>query len=565
MRNRYFLPLSVVLLVGMCGLSCRKHLENVNLNPNGADPGTTNPNLVLSTVLSSTGKAFADLGFGDILGVMQYCQKDGWGTTFNNYDWDGDNPWSPYYDILRNDAYVLDKARASGNGLVEGIALTMRAMVFGLLTDLYGDVPYTDALKGAEGGKSNTFPAYTTQQTVYAGILSDLDSAQALLSRPASDYTESPGTADLYYQGDPAAWRRLANSLSLRYYMRISEKSPEVARAGIEKIVGDPDTYPLITSASQDATLAFPGDDQDDSWPTNAAYDADSSNYRRVKMCDTFVRALEALSDPRLAVWAEQVQIFLLVDEDLPPGTDVTRDTVVDGEPRKVRYLSPDILSARGLTTADINQDPHYVGLPVALTGPQAYNLSPDLNQGSHNPHVSWLNIRYAGAGGGLLRARLMSAAEVHFIIAEASAVKGWTAADPATEYAAAIKASFDAWGVSAAYQAYMTQPAVQFDGTQKQIITQKWIAAWSDATESWFDYRRTGYPLLAGVQGRTIAPVLPVRLYYPKTEQNLNGDHEQAASGTLEITPYSGFGADGSQDSPWSKMWVLQGTNKPW
>lgn len=565
MKTRSFTILLIIAATGMFGTSCRKHLEKVNLNPNGANPGTTNPTLVLSTVLSESGKAFVNLGFGDVLGVMQYCQKDGWGTTFNNYDWDGDNPWGPYYDILRNNELVLQKAAASDNKLLGGISLVMRAMMFGLLTDLYGDIPYTGALKGAAGGKDNTFPAYTPQQEIYAGILHDLDSAQSLLSGVASDYPENPGASDLYYQGDPAAWRRMANSLALRYYMRLSEKSPEVAQAGIEKIADHPDQYPLIITASQDATMAFPGNGQNDSWPTNATYDADSTNYRRVKMCDTFVKVLEALHDPRLSVWAQPVQVFLHVDDDLPPGSDYIRDTLLEGTPRKVRYISPDILSSRGLTIADINQDPDYVGLPVALTGPQAYNLSPDLNQASHNPHVSWLNMLYAGAGGGLLKARLISAAEVHFILAEAKAVNGWTSVDAANEYAAGIQASFDAWGLSSFYQDYMSQPSIQFDGTQQQIIQQKWIAAWSDATEAWFDFRRTGYPKLHGVQGRTIAPELPIRFYYPKTEQNLNGAHEQAAANNLEVTAYSAFGADGAQNSPWSRMWLLQGTGKPW
>jgi hypothetical protein len=57
----------------------------------------------------------------------------------------------------------------------------------------------------------------------------------------------------------------------------------------------------------------------------------------------------------------------------------------------------------------------------------------------------------------------------------------------------------------------------------------------------------------------------LPLRFYYPKSEQNLNSANEQAAADKLEVTNYSGFGADGNKNSPWSKMWVLQGTGKPW
>lgn len=557
--------LGILLMGSLLTVSCRKHLEKLNKNPNGADPANTNPNLVLSTVLTETGKEFTNLGFGNIMGVMQYTQKDGWGTDYNNYDWGGDNPWANYYAILRNDQFVYEKAVASGDEMLEGISLVMKAMVFGLITDLYGDAPYGEALQGDKGGRPNTFPAYTAQKTIYENILATLDTANTLLSKPQSDYTGNVTNADVYYGGNVAKWRKLANSLALRYYMRLSEKTPDVAKAGIEKIVNDPQNYPLITSAADDAGMNFAGNSNSDSWPTNAAYDADSSNFRRVKMCNTFVSKLLALKDPRIAVWASKVQIFLQVKDNLPAGTDYITDTMVDGEQRKVRYLSPDILSAKALTLNDINQDPNYVGLPVALTAPQVYNLSPDANQASHNPHVSWLNKMYAGAKGPLLRARLMSAAEVHFIIAEAKAIKGWTGADAEQEYYAGIKASFDAWGLSALYNDYITHPGVAYNNTLQQIMEQKWITNWSSATEAWFDFRRTGYPQLKGVEARTVAAVLPVRFYYPKDEQNVNSDNVNVASGNLEVTPYSAFGAAGKNNSPWSKMWVLQGTGKPW
>lgn len=545
--------------------SCTKHLVSLNNNPNGADPGATNPNLVLSTVLTETGKTYIDLGFGDLMGVMQYTQKDGWASAYNNYDWEGDNPWGGYYSILRNIRFVHEKAVAADDELLEGVSLVMRAVMFGLITDLYGDAPYLDALKGDQGSKENTFPAYTGQQSIYLGILADLATADTLLSKPKSEYTGNIDNADVYYQGNPAQWRKLANSLSLRYYMRISEKLPGEAKAGIERIVNNPDKHPIIGSAADDAVMDFAGSTGSDSWPTNVAYNADSSNYRRVKMCNTFVTRLLGLHDPRLNVWASKVQVFLHVDQHLSAGTDYIADTVIDGETRRVRYISPDVLSSKGITINDINQDPDFVGLPVAMTAPQAYNLSPDPAQASHNPHVSWLNPIYTKAVGPLLKARLMSAAEVHFIIAEAKAVKGWTNADAEQEYNAAIKASFDAWGLAGGYAQYMQDPGVKFDHTQKQIIIQKWIANWSVATESWFDFRRTGYPEIHGVENQTIAPEVPVRFYYPKDEQNLNSENEEAAAGNLEITANSAFGAAGKNNSPWSKMWVLQGTGKPW
>ncbi len=553
------------LLIITSNISCTKDLEKLNENPNGADPALANPNLVLSTVLTQTGMAFTNLGFGDVAGVMQYTQKDGWTGGHNTYDWGGNNSWGHYYDILRNNQFVHDKAIETQNELLEGITLVMKSMLFGLLTDLYGDVPYESALNGNKGGKENIFPVYQDQQSIYEDILINLGKANTLLSKSKNDYPTKVDMVDVYYQGNPAKWRKLANSLSLRYYLRISEKLPAVAKAGIEKIVNDPANFPIITAAGDDASMSFPGNGKDDSWPTNVTYDSeDGSTYRRIKMGQPFVQTLLDHNDPRLALWASKVKIFLQLDENLPPGTDKTKDTTVNGEARKVRYISPDIISSRGLTPSQINQNPNYVGLPIALTGPQAYNLSPDLNQASRNPHVSWLSEMYQSAKGPLLKSRLMSAAEVHFIIAEA-AVKGWTTANAGASYNAGIKASLDAWGLGGMYAAYVANPKVIFDQTQKQIITQKWIANWTNATEAWFDFRRTGFPEIHGVAGRTIAPELPVRFYYPKDEQRLNSTNQMAASNKLESTPFSAFGADGNKNSPWSKMWLLQGTGKPW
>lgn len=552
----------VLLAMSVVLVSCKKHLEELNENPNGADPATTNPDLVLSTVLTESAKAFVTLGYGDIAGVMQHTQKDGWGSGHNNYDWGNSNSWTGYYDILRNNKFVYNKSVEKGYEGHQAVALVMKSLIFGLITDLWGDAPYTSALNGDEGGSENTFPSFESQQKIYEGILADLETANTLLSK--TEFSDPPiGNADVYYNGDLKKWRKLANSLALRYYMRLAVKQPSVAQGGIEKIAGDPGKYPVITNASDDATMSFPGNSDADSWPSYAVPQSDSTNYRRIKMCNTLVRELLRLNDPRITKWAEKVQISLLLDPSLSGSVSRIVDTVIDGESRTVRVISNGYLGSKGLTAGDINQDPHYVGLPVALNVPQSYNLSPTAEQAAHNPHVSWVNLAFANAKG--VKARVMSAAEVNFILAEASAAYGWSAGDAEMHYDAAIKASFDAWGLTNDYAAYISQPEVAFDGTQKQIITQKWISSWSVATEAWFDWRRTGFPELHGVEGRTVAKELPLRFYYPLEERNLNSSNVNTAENSLETTMYSNFGGDGAKNSPWSKPWIVKGTGKPW
>ena len=569
MRPNYkrFLPVLALLFfcLGMTS-SCKKHLEELNVNPNGADPSSTNPNLVLSTVLTTAGQQIVTLGFGDPAGVMQQTQKDGWTGTHNEYDWSGSNDWTPFYTILRNNKYVYDRSVTLNYDLQKGVSLVMKSMIFGLIADLYGDAPYSHALDGDQSGDANLFPVFDKQQDIYTGILADLATANTLLSKSKNDYNSTIADVDVYYGGDPAQWRKLANSLSLRFLLRISDKLPEVAKAGIEKIVADPATYPIITSASDDALMGFAGNSAADSWPSNVNYDADSINYRSLKMCSTYVKAMVPLNDPRLGVFANKVQTFLYVDNAFPPNTDMIVDTAVNGEARKVRYLSPDVIAAKGVTMADVDQDPNFVGIPPAIIGGPVYNLGSDPSQASHNPHVSWLNNMYMNASGPLLKARMMTAAEVNFILAEA-AQKGWAAGDAQTNYNNAIKASFASWGLSGFYSAYIAQPSVAYAGTLEQLIIQKWLSSWTVAHEAWFDFRRTGYPaLVSGPIAK--GPVLPVRFYYMLTERNLNTTNTNAAENNLEVTTYSGFGADatnGYKNSAWSKPWLSQGTGKPW
>jgi len=533
----------ILLCAGL--FSCHD-LTEINKNPNGVEPGTANPNLVLSTVLTETGKAFVNLGYQDLAGVMQHTQKDGWSGGHNDYDWGGSQSWTAYYNILRDNKFVYDRSVELGFELQQGISLVIKSMLFGLITDLWGDAPYTDALRGAEGGGQYTFPAFDSQETIYTGIIEDLEKANTLLSKTAAEYTGAVGNADVYYQGNPAKWRKLANSLMLRYYNRISAKKPDVAKAGMEKMYANAAQYPLITAAADDAAMPFAGNSNADSWPANTTYDADGSNYRRLKMCATLVEKLLDLKDPRIGVWANKVQIPIVVDENLPAGTD----KIENGK----RYLSPDKVQV------GVNTHPEYVGLPPGILLGGFYNMNPNGNQAAHNPHVSWLNDMYKNASGPYLKSRLVTAAEVNFILAEA-AQRGWNTGNAETHYNAAVKASFDSWGLGSAVNAYLAGENVKYNGTQKQIIEQKWIASWTAATEAWFDYRRTGYPeLKAGPNGKR--DVLPVRFYYMQDELNLNMVNAGEAVKKLETTPHSG--TDGV-NSAWSKPWVLQGTGKPW
>ncbi len=536
--------ISSVLLLLLCFCAGCDDLTELNENPNGVEPSAAHPNLMMATVLTESAKQVVGLGFGNIAGVMQHTQKDAWFGGHNDYDWNNQS-WGGHYGILRNADHMQTRAMDLDLEFHQGIALLMKAFTFGMITDLWGPAPYSNALKGDQGGNENLLPAFDDQAQIYDGILSNLATASSMLSKPESQYIGIISDVDVIYDGDVGLWQKFANSLQLRYYMRISEKDPSKAKSGFESVA----SQPLILDPSEDATMEYVGTSDSDSWPSNSVTDISGSAYRRIKMCATLVDKLQDLDDPRLAIWAEPIDVPLVVDESAAAGTDVVEDGI--------RRLAPDVVA-----DLDIDTDPSYVGIPPSLSAiPSGYNLNPTPGQTSFNPHVSYLNAIYQEAAHPLLLARMMSAAEVHFLLAEA-AQKGWNVGGSAEEhYNAGIKASLETWGVGDAYDAYIANDGVAFEGTIEQIIEQKWIASWTAAGEAWMDYRRTGLPALkAGPAAKRDA--LPVRFYYMQDELSINAANATQALNSLEETAFSQ--ADG-KNSAWSKSWLLQGTNKPW
>jgi len=154
---------------------------------------------------------------------------------------------------------------------------------------------------------------------------------------------------------------------------------------------------------------------------------------------------------------------------------------------------------------------------------------------------------------------RIMSAAEVNLILAEA-ALYGWAPGSPEQYYAEGIKQSLNAWGVGSSFDNYIE--GAPYSGLES-IIQQKWIASWTAAAESWFDYRRTGLPdLQTGESAKRVK--LPLRFYYGLNDEiSRNTENANAAIEKLEATQYQGN--DQTKNSAWSKMWLLQGTNKPY
>ncbi len=131
-----------------------------------------------------------------------------------------DNNWSQLYATIMN-AKELRKNFGADRPYYDGISEIMIVMNIALATDIYGDVPFTEAAQGAE----NLFPHYDPQQTIYTMMLGMLDDAISKLAAPASDNATAPSTDDIIFGGDVSLWTKTAYTLKARYLNRMSNKA----------------------------------------------------------------------------------------------------------------------------------------------------------------------------------------------------------------------------------------------------------------------------------------------------------------------------------------------------
>jgi hypothetical protein len=163
------------------------------------------------------------------------------------------NNWKGFFnDGLLNFQRIIIQSAPNGkspNANYEGVALVMRTWVFSLLTDMYGAIPYSEALAGTSEKPVYT-PKYDPMEKVYGSMLNDLKLANEKLS-----VTGPTISGDILYGGDILKWKKFANSLRLRLANRQAAKKPTESRAIMAEILGDATKYPVFTSNADNATL----------------------------------------------------------------------------------------------------------------------------------------------------------------------------------------------------------------------------------------------------------------------------------------------------------------------
>ncbi|GEQ85342.1 hypothetical protein ULMS_08500 [Patiriisocius marinistellae] len=203
--------------------SCTKDFEEINTNPNA--PNTVQPSLLLRQVIYDFGEQMSYEGFvaGDLLSQHRTALD------FNLFDRHalkspqlGGNPWPIFYKNLRDNEIILTQSREVETFAVyEGPALILKAYITAGLTDLFGDVPYSEAFNGVDGSVT---PAYDLQENIYQaenGILDNLNKGIAAIET-YNDVIALEG--DILFGGNLEGWITFANSLKIKHLLRISNK-----------------------------------------------------------------------------------------------------------------------------------------------------------------------------------------------------------------------------------------------------------------------------------------------------------------------------------------------------
>ena len=211
------------LLCLILASSCTKDFEEINTNPNA--PNNVQPSLLLRQVIYDFGEQMSYEGFvaGDLLSQHRTALD------FNLFDRHalkspqlGGNPWPIFYTNLRDNQIILNQAQSVNTYAVyEGPALLLKAYMSAGLTDLFGDVPYSEAFNGVNG---TVTPRYDLQENIYLnedGILNNIDKGIAAI-QAYNDVITLDG--DILFNGDLNAWITFGNSLKIKQLLRISSK-----------------------------------------------------------------------------------------------------------------------------------------------------------------------------------------------------------------------------------------------------------------------------------------------------------------------------------------------------
>ncbi|HMK25359.1 MAG TPA: SusD/RagB family nutrient-binding outer membrane lipoprotein, partial [Chitinophagaceae bacterium] len=446
--NKIIYVVLLAALIGSAGTGCRKGQFNINKNINNPTDSTITYFVVLPAALNHTSRNVNNR-WGVIQNWMSYWARSGTyapAVTEETYQITtnfGTGIWDNVYDNNYDYAIIQTKAAVAGASFYEGIARIMKALNYQMLVDVYGNVPYTQALKGS----GNPTPAYDNGLDIYKALLLEIDAGILLIKNAVVNTTNSNrdiATNDIMFHGDKTLWQKFGNTLKLRMLIHCHNVAAINKATEIATIVSNGSGY---LGAGQDATVnpGYTGVDKPNSffnaYITNTDGSANANN--------VYYKANE---------WGIEYYAF-------------------DGDKRQSRFYVAGTGGLHGVA----------YGLPPVGTyaAPILAGIGPGLNKGATAPSI------------------IFTAAESFFLQAEA-VYRGWIPGGPAQAkllMETGVRESFTYLGVPnpvVEANAYLlgnaTYPDVDYNGVPQglgcpagglfTILSQKWFALNGLSTE---------------------------------------------------------------------------------
>lgn len=517
------------------------------------------PNLLLSSVIQKSSFTYTSQGGPGttiLAAATQYIQGN---RSAGDNIYEGfQKPRTDIYNLTGQIKLVqaaIDIVHEKGLKNYEGIFTIFKAALWSTVTDLYGDIYYTEGLHGQEG---ILFPKFDEQKDIYPALIQDLKNATQLLTEGTEPIDK---TYDLYYGGDKTKWIKFANSMRLRMLMRVSGKMTSAA-GEIAAVAA----LPLMSDTPDNASIPYQGGDRTYAWPMGSLYMGYTDNFLLNRPSKTLIDSLKALNDERLKVWVAPIERPWSNTTDsvnkntwIDPSTQIKygkRTIVQKGYSYDILWEFIDRSKPVINSVAKLIQDSltYYAGYPagsyidvLAANGSYAF---PDTKW---NYKVSTFSKLLNENAHTLLRASVMESSEVQFLLAEA-AVKGYITDNAENLYKKGVELSLKRWGETIP-STYFNNAKAKFPatGTSNQklakIALQKWLSLFMMGAESFADLRRTKLPAIdKNAYLGTGGYQFPLRFRYPQTEMNNNAANYQAAVAKLD-----------KGDTEYSKMWLLQ------
>ncbi|PCJ95524.1 MAG: SusD/RagB family nutrient-binding outer membrane lipoprotein [Flavobacteriaceae bacterium] len=466
-----------ILLFALVFSACDKGFEELNVNP-------TKPVQVdLSNKLTAAQKFLSSERYDNWRAglIYQSTMMQHFSTTAGY--WAGDKyTWNKGYASSLIDRYYGNVIKSVEDMLVQldeeaapeemkAITRIVRVIAYARVTDLYGDVPYTEA--GQAFISASLLPKYDAQSAIYADLLKELEESANALGTGISAF----GDADVMYQGDQAKWKRLANSLMLRLGFRLIKVDPTASQEWVTKAIAGG-----VMESNED--ILFLRHDADNKNGNGEVFSADGSP----RLSDTFVNFLAG--DPRLPILGARRS-----DGDtspanligLPNGLDSAMLLDLTGEEDSENYAEPNRAIITGETAPMFFQTYAEVEFMLAEAG-----------------------VRWGLAGD----------SEAHYNAGVTAAMKMLSLYGDA--------AIIDDADIST----YLTNNPYDAGNAIEQINTQYWIATFLNEYETFSNWRRSGFPVLTPVNypGNVTNGTIPRRLTYSESEQSSNPENYAAA-----------------------------------